>query len=193
MPEFLRDVWRELRPHRKAVAPRVWPKHIHACVNCTGTHNVYRRRGYCTRCYYVIKYIEDVQGWDRNNRGTLKHIPKRSERPLVSGRELQTDGYSDEEFEICRQNCIEQLKRRLDQLHRREVIRRHEQPVRALDLKEKFAELLRMVRPKTEYPCNATYLASYFGETERRVIYALLEEIIEKIPWHGIIISKYKS
>jgi hypothetical protein len=188
MPELLRDFPRR---KRKATAPRDWPKHVDACANCTcgpSQQRPYGRCGYCACCYRLCKYIQDVQLW---NRETLKHIPKSGHRPPAF-----TNGYSDEEFEACRRNSIEQLKRRLDLLLHREEIRRHEVPVSALDLEKKFAEiakLLRVVRSKAEYPQNATYLGSHFGEAERRVIYALLEEIIEKVPWRGIIISKYKT
>jgi hypothetical protein len=152
MPVFLRDVLPARRPNQKAVAPRVWPKHIHACANCTGTQYGYGARGYCTRCYFLIKYIEDVQGWDTNNRETLKRIPKSGDRPLVIGMEWETDRYTYEEFESCRQNAIDQLKRRLALLHRREQIRQHELPVSALDLEAKFRELqCLVVTRKAEY------------------------------------------
>jgi hypothetical protein len=140
-----------------------------------------------------MRYLDVVRGWDPNRRETLKRIPRSGMRPAPPGRELITDGYSCEEFETCRQNCIKQLKRRLELFRRREEIHRREFPVSALGLEEKFAELLRIVRPKAEYPRNATYLGSIFGEPERRVIYALLEEIIEQRPWKGLIISKWGS
>jgi hypothetical protein len=50
-------------------------------------------------------------------------------------------------------------------------------PVSALELEEKFAQVLRIVRgQKSKYPNNANDLARHFGDAERRVIYALLEE-----------------
>jgi hypothetical protein len=54
----------------------------------------------------------------------------------VPGAELETDVYSSEEFEICRENAIMQLKRGLDLLIRGEKIRRYELAVSPLDLEE---------------------------------------------------------
>jgi hypothetical protein len=187
MPGYLRDVRPEPRPIRKASARGVWPTHVHACANCTGREHAYGARGYCSRCYRLIKLLEDVKCWNLTNRKTLRRIPKSGTRPLLPGRELITDGYSAEQFETYRQNCIDKLKRRLDLFRRREEIRRLEVPVSGLDLEYKFAELLRLVRPRADYPRIATYLAHHFDGTQRRVIYALLEEIVEQTPWRGIL------
>jgi hypothetical protein len=183
-----------------------WPEHIEACKNCTGEPSRYAHgaRGYCNRCYRVIKHIEDVQAWNRSRRETLKRIPKDGMFDPAVGysksTRLSTDSLTDQEFEIYRKEHIRQLKRRLGLLRYREEIRRHEVPVDAWSLEQKFAELLHLIRPKAECPRNASYLNRHFNETERRVIYALLEEIIEQAPWGGIEwgpvydqISKYRT
>jgi len=169
-----------------------WPAYVEACKNCTGepSRYAYGARGYCTHCYRIIKYIEDVRDWNRGCHATLKRIPKDgSFNPAVGyskSTRLMTDSFTDEQFEICREEHIRQLERRLDLFRYREEIRRHEVPVDALSLEQKFAELLHLIRRKAEYPRNASYLNAHFNEAERRVIYALLEEIIEQAPWHGI-------
>jgi hypothetical protein len=95
--------------------------------------------------------------------------------------------YTDEKFESCRQNCIQQLETRLALLRRREEIRRYELPVSGLALEYKFAELLCLVlRRRAEYPPNASYLIKNSSEEQLQVIYARLEEIIEQVPWRGI-------
>lgn len=99
---------------------------------------------------------------------------------------LVTDGLNDNEFARYQKRMILGLRRRLSELHHREEIRRQEAPVTPLMLEQKFAELLRIVRRKAQYPQNASYLNMHFNEEERRVIYALLEEIIEQAPWRGV-------
>jgi hypothetical protein len=99
---------------------------------------------------------------------------------------LCTDHLTDQQFEIYRHEILQQLKQRLRRLHHREEIRRHEIPVDALTLEYKFGELCRLVRPRAEYPRNASYLNKHFNEEERRIIFALLEEIIEQHYWRGI-------
>jgi hypothetical protein len=71
-------------------------------------------------------------------------------------------------------------------LRRREEIRRYDLPIDPMDLEDKFRELQRLVRLKTEYPRKASYLKQHFDETQRRVLCSLLEEIIELVPWRGI-------
>jgi hypothetical protein len=165
-----------------------WPEHVEACANCRGepSRHAYGARGYCNRCYRVIRHIERVQTWNRSDRETLKGIPKDGLFDPTVGyhrsTRLITDSCTDAEFEIVRQECIRQLERRLARLCGREEIRRHEMPVDAWRLEQKFAELLHLIRPKGQYPRNASYLSHHFNEAERRVIYGLLEEIIEHAP-----------
>lgn len=165
-----------------------WPQGIEACTNCTGgpVRYSYGARGHCNRCYKLIKRMEAVQAWDRSNPATLKGIPKDGLfDPAVgygSSTRLTTDGLTNEQFEVFREDSICQIKQRLALLHHREEIRRHEVPVDALQLEEKFAQVLRLVRRRAGYPRNASYLNANFNEVERRVIYALLEEIVEQAP-----------
>jgi hypothetical protein len=95
-------------------------------------------------------------------------------------------GFNDREFARYQKRIIQQLKRRFNLLRYREEIRHRTVPVTPLMLELKFAEILRLIRPKAKYPQNASYLNRHFNEEERRVIYALLEEIIEQNHWHGI-------
>jgi hypothetical protein len=121
----------------------------------------------------------------------MKRLPKDGmidptvETYHTTGRFL-TDSLTDEEFEICRNEHVRLLKRRLALLRRREEIRRYEISVTPLDLEHKFAELLRLGRPKARYPQNASHINRHFNEQERRVIYALVEGVIEQARWRGI-------
>ncbi len=169
-----------------------WPRHVAACKSCTGepTQYAYGARDYCSRCYRLIRHIEHARAWNTSRRETLKKLPKDGMfNPAVGyskSTRLMVDSWTPEQFEICRTETIRQLENRLTKLKYREQIRRHEMPVDALSLEEKFGELLRIIRRKAEYPRNASYLAQHFNEGERRIIYALLEEIIEQAPWKGI-------
>jgi hypothetical protein len=133
-----------------------WPAHVEACKNCTGepSRYAYGAHGYCNRCYRIKKRIEDVRGWNRSCHAT---------------RYSKSTRLTDEQFEICREEHIRELERRLDLFRDREEIRRHEVPVDALSLEQKFAELLHLIRRKAEYPCNASDLNAHFNEAERRV------------------------
>jgi hypothetical protein len=170
-----------------------WPRHVEACVNCSGepSRHAYGALGYCNRCYRLIRHIKEIKAWDRSRRETLKRLPKDGmfdpavETYRTSNR-LLTDSFTDDEFEICRMEYIRQLKRRLALLHYREKIRRREVEVTPLDIEHKFAELLKLIRPKAQYPQNANCINRHFNEAERWVLFALLEEVIEQAPWKGV-------
>jgi hypothetical protein len=174
-----------------------WPPHVEACKNCTGESVRYAHGSgeYCNRCYNLLKRIKDVQGWDRSRPETLKWIPiyktyGADGRPNSSV--LFTNSLTDNQFEACRKNYIRKIEARLVLLRYREEIRRHEVEVNGLKLEETFSEILRLIRPtafyqgKVSFPSYANYLADQFDEPQRRVIYALLEEVIEQVPWQGV-------
>jgi hypothetical protein len=171
-----------------------WPEDAESCRNCTGSPDRYAHgaNGYCSRCCRLLRRIKNVKAWDRHRPYTLKGmIPKDGMfNPAVetyrTSKRLLTDRYTDDEFEVVRKEYIRQYEARLNLLRYREEVRRLEFPVDALQLEQQFARLLRLIRRKAAYPMNASYLNSHFNETERRVIYALLEEIMEQAPWQGI-------
>jgi hypothetical protein len=171
-----------------------WPEDAESCRNCKGSPDRYSHgaNGYCSRCYRLLRRIEHVKAWDRHRLFTLKGmIPKDGMfDPAVetyrTSKRLLTDNYTDDEFEVVRKEYIRQYEARLRLLRHREEARRQEFPVDPLQLEHQFARLLHFIRPKATYPMNASFLNHHFNEAERRVIYALLEEIIKLALWQGI-------
>jgi len=127
--------------------------------------------------------IEKLRAWERSRPETTpKGIPT-----WGRGGRLITDNYTEERFESLRQSCIQQLESRLDLLRRRERIRRYELPVPGYCLEQKLGELLSLVlRRRAEYSRIAYFLTETFTDEQRRIIYALLEQIVEQVPWRGI-------
>lgn len=180
----------------------VWPKNVEACATCTGSPERYSHgaRGNCVRCNTVLRYIRDVKAWDRNKPETLKHIPDagwrvelhdRSKPQFIKTGRLLTTSYSAEQFEKIQREYIRQLEGRLATFRLREQIRRYEFPVQGLEIEEKFKQLLAAMsgvprRAKGNYPANASYINSRFDEIQRRVLYALLEELLECVRWRGV-------
>lgn len=179
-----------------------WPKDTKACVSCTGSSRSYGHgaRGACVRCNDIMTYIRQVKAWDRSRPETLKHFPDdgtrvasndRSKNQFVKTGRLMTEGYSVEQFEKVRAEYIRQLERRLALLREREQIRRCEFPINGLDVEDKFRQLLVCVRGVRHhaidnYPHNASYINKNFDDRQRRILYALLEEVIESVPWRGM-------
>jgi hypothetical protein len=92
---------------------------------------------------------------------------------------------TDEEFEIARQELIRQADRHLGYLRLREQMRCGGRTVEPLDVEEKFAALLHFLRPSARYPRNATHISRHFGAEQRRVLYALLDDLEEHVRWNG--------
>jgi hypothetical protein len=131
----------------------------------------------------LLKHIRDVRGWDRSRRDTLKRIPKNG---TVGSTGLINDNDSDEQFEVCRRKNIERLEARLALLRYREQVRRRELEVTGSALEDKFRDLLGLIRRGVSYPYYGDWLETQFSEAQRRIIYALLEGIIEQSPWQGV-------
>lgn len=179
-----------------------WPKGVDGCLTCTGSADTYRHgaRGHCTRCNDLLLYIRQVKAWDQSKPATLKHIPDGGGRVASNGRTgprfiktglRMTDAYSAAQFEKVRAEYIRQLESRLALFRLRELIRRREFPVSGLDVEDKFKQLLGLMRgtrrrDRANYPHSASHISHHFNAAQRRILYALLEAIIELVPWRGV-------
>jgi hypothetical protein len=72
----------------------------------------------------------------------------------------------------------------------RQMRRNGELPVEALDIEHKLGKLLHFLRPKAEYPQNASHINRHFNSDERRILYGLLDDIEEHVPWRGFLLTK---
>jgi hypothetical protein len=143
-----------------------------------------------------LKYLQRVAAWDTSRPETLKGISddgtviesrQRTGKRYVKAGRLATDALTPEQFERFRTEHVRQLEARLDLLRRREQIRRHEIPVSGLDVEDKFKQILGRLhgvrrQNLADYPQNANEVNDNFNDSQRRVLYALLEEIIEAPP-----------
>jgi hypothetical protein len=188
-----------------------WPIGVETCDRCTGSAHRYRHgaRGNCVRCNEILKHLQRVAAWDTSRPETLKGISddgtviesrQRTGKRYVKAGRLATDALTPEQFERFRAEHVRQLEARLDLLRRREQIRRHEVPVSGLDVEDKFKQILGRLhgvrrQNLTDYPQNANEVNDNFNDSQRRVLYALLEEIIEAPPqpiidwarvWHRV-------
>ena len=171
-----------------------WPERYEQCRNCDcpPEHRAYGGRGYCRLCYYLVRRIELAKNWNRARPETLRGI---ASGPVVDpvtrkAAGFLTDGFSDEEFENLRSEYIRQAKARMRYLRTREDFRSGAQSVDPLDIEYKFARLLHFLRPKAQYPRNASHIARHFNQEQRRVLYGLLDEIEEHMPWEGFILMR---
>jgi hypothetical protein len=160
-----------------------WPNRYERCKNCgcDADHRPYGSRGYCSRCFYLIRRIENVKAWDRTRPETLRGIDK-----------LVAAGL-DDDFEFVRKDFVRQAKARLSCLRVRQMRRNGELEVEGLDIEHKLGKLLRFLRPKAAYPQNASDINHHFNSDERRILYGLLDDLEEHLPWKGFSLDIRKA
>ena len=155
-----------------------WPKRCESCTNCKCSFDrrPYGGNGYCSRCYRVVRAIKDAKAWDPARSETLRWIDQGLAQSLSSVK-----------FEtVMKKNYIRRSKGRLSHLRAREMMRSGATPVDPITIESKLARLLSFVRPKAKYPRNASYIAQHFNASERRVLYELLDDIEERVPWNRL-------
>jgi hypothetical protein len=158
-----------------------WPTSRTSCQNCgcQPTRRAYGSRGYCGLCLSMIDAAVALRAWNRQDPTTARGLP----RSAISG---ATDGYfSDDEFEIWRQDHISQAEVRLADLHSREQKRQGLAEVTGTALQEKLAVILRFVRRKAQFPPRANDIDAGFDQEQRRFLFTLLDRIEDEIPWRG--------
>lgn len=162
-----------------------WPRNVDTCGRCTGSAVRYRygARSNCARCHDILQRLARARAWNPDQRESLKGIPSAG---YVGVDRLITDGLTSKQFERYRENHILQLESRLDLLRRREQIRRREFPVSGLEIEQKLGQILRCMRGVRRrsveyYRQTASEICDTFDDSQRRVLYALLEEIVENV------------
>jgi hypothetical protein len=148
---------------------KYWPKRVERCANCgcASDRRGYGGRGYCCRCYRLIRRIEEIKGWDQEYLENLK----------------RSHGFSDEEAKIWQEECVDQLEGRLAWLHGREE--RYQGNVEGIDIEYQLGRILRLVGQKADYPRHASVFDYNFSKEQLGLIYRMLDVIEESIPWEG--------
>ena len=123
----------------------------------------------------MVSRIETVKQWDRHHPETL--------RDTYVGMSY-IDDLSDEEFEILRSEFIRLAKERLVQLKLVEDKIAQKAAVESADINMKIAQLLQWIRPTARLSRNANYIDRHFGKEQRFILYDLLNELYENVPWY---------
>jgi hypothetical protein len=171
MPRADNDFLDGLEPSKKSRkrAIKYWPKGHKLCKNCgcDSERRDYGGNGYCYRCYRLTRRLEKVKGWDPAYREALK----------------RAYGFTDEEYKIWQDECIDQLEGRLAWLRGRE--KRYRGDVEGIDIEYQLGRILHLIRPEADYPRDATIIDHSFSEKQLVLIYHLLDLIEEAVPWEG--------
>ena len=142
----------------------MWPRQHKNCANCGcgPKRRSYGSRGYCGRCFYLVKHIERAKKWDLERLDTHR-------RAAIK-------------------RLIRQANSRLQYLRLREDKRCGNLPVDPSDIENKFATIFhKLQRPgiALSFSQVASYIGKHLKKEERRALYILLDDIEE--PWRELI------
>ena len=148
---------------------RYWPKRVERCANCgcDSERRNYGGRGYCCRCYRLIRRIEEIKGWDQAYLENLK----------------RSHGFNDDEAKIWQDECVDQLEGHLAWLQGREE--RYQGNVNGIQIEYQLGRIQHFIRRNVDYPRLATVIDNSFNREQLGLLYRLLDKIEESVPWEG--------
>ncbi len=154
--------------------PKKWTKNYQECRNCGSVRFNHIAKGYCTRCYYIVRKLEQVVRWNLSDSQTLEGYPNN----IIF--------HKSDEFKKIKGGFISQLKDRLAFFNTREKALNG--PIYGLDIEYRFRYITRRCRTKNKnlFHGIATYLDHNFSMKQKKILYETLNQIEEDIPWDGI-------
>jgi len=152
-----------------------WSKKFDKCQQCGTERYRHVAKGFCTRCYPLIRKLDEVNGWSVDNPGDLKEwLHEKSLRNPVR-------------FQRAKSNVVQQIRARLEYLKIREESLKG--PIDGIDIEFQLtwiASRCRGVKNKDLFYNEAGTFDEYFGPKQRKILFELLNEIEENIAWTGI-------
>jgi hypothetical protein len=165
-----------------------WARHFSECQNCGTKRRRHHARGYCKPCWSMMKLIWEAEKWDTTQPGgtsNMPPIPGWTRDAIVAG--LDRRAWSDDEFERYRREFIRQYRLELTRLREREQSRH--KPVTGWDVESQLRFVHRHIRPKaTRMPFHgiARSINDRFDGEQRSILYGILVDLIDHVPWVGI-------
>jgi|SRR5271157_386740 len=150
-----------------------WSKKFDQCQQCGTVRYNHVAKGLCTRCYRLVKKLEQVSHWDLSNPESLKGY--------IEGRTY----YSADKFERIKSGVAREIQKRLEFLQTRE--KTLSGPIYGLSIEYQLAGIARRCGVKKDlFHGIATSVDHSFNMKQKKILYELLNEIEENIPWAGI-------
>lgn len=146
-----------------------WAKEYQLCKNCKTQRFSHKARGYCNRCYSLIRRLETVQKWNLTNKNTLKGFPGDAH-------------YSQERFQKIKSNYMQQIKQRLFYLCAREE--QLNSNIDGLDIEYQLNRIANLAgtRNRKLYHGIATHIDHNFKPKQKNLLFRLLNKIEENVP-----------
>ena len=146
---------------------KLWAKSYPHCKNCTTTRRAHRARGYCTRCYPLIRQLEIVRKWHLNDPKSLK------------GYFRLTSTWRSDTLASVHVSRLAKVQTQLDYLQMREEQLTGE--VDGLDLESAFNHVAARCsrRSANLFQGSSTFFDHNFTPEQKRILFRLLNDIEE--------------
>ncbi len=143
------------------------------CLNCRTVRYPIYARGYCNRCYRLVRKLEIIEQWDLRVPQTLRGYPQ-----LRSFRR-------EEILRALRHEFTHQIRRRLEFLRHREEQR--ESGVDGYTIELLLRQLAKAAGARGEVHYGvASWIDHTFPPAQHNALFRLLQDIEDKIPWRGL-------
>jgi hypothetical protein len=155
-----------------------WSKKFDRCQQCGTDRFPHKAKGLCTRCYRLVKMLEQAQKWDVSRPESLKGHPFQSPSDPVRS--------DSNHFERLRSYYITAIQDRLRLLKARED--KLHGPICGLDLEYMLIDVARLCRVNNErnlFGGMATAIDYKFTEKQVKILYRWLLQIVENTRWSG--------
>lgn len=148
-----------------------WSKKHEKCRNCGTVRFKHYARGYCTRCYRLIKRLSQVDQWNHSDPNTLKGYPKNSHY------------FQSDIFMMLKTGYPKAIKRRLASL--KAIEDKLAKPISGIDIEHLLEIISRKCLGKHRKLFHQTGNAfdDRFNEEQRILLYETLNKVVENIPF----------
>lgn len=155
-----------------------WSKLYERCRNCKTSRRRHIAGGYCTVCYRLSGKRDAVRAWDLAHPETLRGYP--------------TDGifHNPRTVERLRKGFLKQIDERLALLRTKEKILTSTVSGRFLEIQLRHLARLAGSRGADLHHGVGALFDRKFGPKQRILLYRILLEIEESIPWSGVDIAR---
>lgn len=152
----------------------IWSKKYKGCKNCGTERFPHKARGYCARCYGLIRKLEIAKSWSSDDETTLREFPK-----TVKSRDPKT-------ILIVQHGYISQVEQRLSLFSAWETQQNEDVDAHTVELQIRRLAQLSGARNRNLHFGIAGFLEMHFNTEQLGVLFTLLNDIEQSVPWSGI-------
>ena len=151
-----------------------WSRKHPACISCGATRRKHKAKGLCSKCYLYAPKLQVINAWNYSNIDNLKYFPKEF-LPV-----------NQTKFDKIKLGLIKQYQNRLNNI--KSVESKLQGVVTGIDVEYMLQNIVALSKAKDKnmFHSIAGTIDLNFNSDQKKLIYKLLNEIEENVPWKGI-------